>query len=210
MKYDLVNEVLEDTTKVVGKACLNEVPIIGPLVSAAIDIFSNKVSKKRFEKWAKLVEKKLENLEKKIDETNERFFSALVKTTQIVAKTHQDEKLEYLANALMNSDDIDLEDDLSQYFLGLIEKYTPSHIKVLLSYPIVTENIFYEQNKIREDNEIQGLRKIYSSQLSSDGLIGFAAANDMGEVLMPLGEKFLRFILTNSKDGKELFNKQEN
>ena len=78
---------------------------------------------------------------------------------------------------------------------------------MLLNYPVITENIFYEKSKIREDNETQRLRKIYSSQLSSDGLIGYAAANDMGEIIMPLGEQFLRFILINSKESKEIFNK---
>lgn len=192
MKKETIHEIGE----AVVKSGVGLIPYVGPLFSELIGVFSNKKAKQRFEKWANLVEERLSKLETKIDETNEKFYSAMVKTTQIVAKTHQDEKLEYLANALINSADVNFDNDLNQYFLDLVEKYTPSHIVALKSYG-------YYYSEIKQDNETcldrtlknQEIKKIYSSQLSSDGLLGFSnRKHSSGFVILPLGEMFLEFI----------------
>ena len=190
----------KETIKEVGVATLKGgiglIPIVGPLFSELIGVFTNKKSQQRFEKWASMVESRLERLEQKIDENNEMFYSAMVKTTQIVAKTHQDEKLEYLANALINSATSTLEEDKIQHFLELIERYTPSHIKTLKSYVSINDkNYYFKEGDNRNRGDIQELRKIYGSQLSGDGLVGFTNRRYGSEILLPLGEEFLSFIL---------------
>lgn len=192
MSKKTINEVGLATVK--GGVGL--IPIVGPLFSELIGVFTNKKSQQRFEKWASMVEIRLEKLERKIDENNEMFYSAMVKTTQIVAKTHQDEKLQYLANALINSATSTLEEDKIQHFLELIERYTPSHIKTLKSYVSINDKSYYFKegdNVNRED--VKELRKIYGSQLSSDGLVGFTNRRYGSEILLPLGKEFLSFIL---------------
>lgn len=190
----------KETIKEVGvatvKGGIGLIPIVGPLFSELIGVFTNKKSQQRFEKWASMVESRLERLEQKIDENNEMFYSAMVKTTQIVAKTHQDEKLEYLANALINSATSTLEEDKIQYFLELIERYTPSHIKTLKSYVSINDkNYYFKEGDNSNRGDIQELRKIYGSQLSGDGLIGFTNRRYGSDILLPLGEEFLSFIL---------------
>ena len=194
MKKETIHEIGE----AVVKSGVGLIPYVGPLFSELIGVFSNKKAKQRFEKWANLVEERLSKLETKIDETNENFYSAMVKTTQIVAKTHQDEKLEYLANALINSADDSFDEDLNQYFLDLVEKYTPSHIKTLKTYSTPENpNYYFIENENSNNVEIKELRHIFSSQLAGDSLVGYYNGKQkqpQGMVLMPLGEKFLEFI----------------
>ena len=195
----------KDKIKEIGTAVVKSgvglIPYVGPLFSELISIYSNKKAKKRFETWANMVEERLQKLDKKIDENNEKFFSAMVKTTQIVAKTHQEEKLEYLANALINSSNVDTEDDLIQYFLELVERYTPSHIKALKYY-----RSYYLEDKenCEKTLEKERLKSIYSSQLASDGLLGFNnKRSSVDMVVLPLGMLFLSFISNKGGDKDE-------
>ena len=89
-----------------------------------------------------------------------------------------------------------MEEDKIQHFLELIERYTPSHIKTLKSYVSINDkNYYFKEGDNRNRGDIQELRKIYGSQLSGDGLVGFTNRRYGSEILLPLGEEFLSFIL---------------
>ena len=122
----------------------------------------------------------------------------MVKTTQIVAKTHQKEKLEYLANALINSADVDFDEELTQIFLELVERYTLTHIKLLnLYYQTMNGSRKIQSDLIngyfRDDSSLN----IYTNQLFIDGMLGYTNDAEDKTVIMPLGEKFLKFITIN-------------
>lgn len=194
MNKDNINDVGIATVK----GCVGLIPFVGPLFSELIGVYTNKKATKRFEQWAKLVEERLEKLDKKIDEDNEKFYSAMVKTTQIVAKTHQKEKLEYLANALINSADVDFDEELTQIFLELVERYTLTHIKLLnLYYQTMNGSRKIQSDLIngyfRDDSSLN----IYTNQLFIDGMLGYTNDAEDKTVIMPLGEKFLKFITIN-------------
>lgn len=194
MNKDNINDVGIATVK----GCVGLITFVGPLFSELIGVYTNKKATKRFEQWAKLVEERLEKLDKKIDEDNEKFYSAMVKTTQIVAKTHQKEKLEYLANALINSADVDFDEELTQIFLELVERYTLTHIKLLnLYYQTMNGSRKIQSDLIngyfRDDSSLN----IYTNQLFIDGMLGYTNDAEDKTVIMPLGEKFLKFITIN-------------
>ena len=194
----MIKDDIKDVSIATVKGGVGLIPFVGPLFSELIGVYTNKKATKRFEQWAKLVEERLEKLDKKIDEDNEKFYSAMVKTTQIVAKTHQKEKLEYLANALINSADIDLDEDLNQIYLDLIERYTVSHILLLKFYLKNWRKSAVEQKQlVKTYFKNDGSFLCYQNQLFVDGLLGRSNDAKDGVVVMPFGIGFLNFISEN-------------
>jgi len=70
----------------------------------------------------------LENLVK-----DENFITILMQASQIAIHNHQDEKLEALRNAVLNSAlNISIEEDMQLMFLNFVNSFTNTHLKILL------------------------------------------------------------------------------
>lgn len=156
-KFDPPKPTTGDTAYLVTKALLS--PIIG-----ATELFERFVGpplQKRTEKWMEEVAQALRYLEEnqgiKLEtlQGDERFITIVTQATIIAVRNHQQEKLDALRNAIINSaTNPNLEEDIHLTFIRFIEELTPSHLallkffvsreddlKLLTSYPSIYQLI---------------------------------------------------------------------
>ena len=83
------------------KTSTSVIPLAGTLISCLIDEIKSKTMQKRQEEWMEILENKLQQcvLDIKSIGDNENFTTAIIKATEIAAKTAEREKKTFLANA---------------------------------------------------------------------------------------------------------------
>lgn len=212
MKKEILSKCL-DIVEVAGKTALSTIPIGGALVTAVYDIVKGNVLQKRQTLWKTIIEERLSKLETSLEDLgeNETFATMLIKTTELAIKTNKEEKLKYLADALINSVEHSIDEDKLIMFMSFVEKYTTAHIKIL--------NFFNDPCKfevIKKSNYHMGspstpLSKVYPevdplrdkciNDLYNDGLMGTQSINVMmtGQGMVAkrttsLGDEFLSFL----------------
>ena len=139
-KHDLTKRPREtalDAAHTVVKAALGSVPVVG---SAASELFAAIVTPpivRRRDEWVESIARGLEQLRASegldYDELsrNETFISMVLHATQAALRSHQQEKLDALRNAVLNSARPGApEDDLQLMFLGFVDTFTPWHLRM--------------------------------------------------------------------------------
>ena len=203
-----------DMVEIAGKTVLSAIPIGGALITAVYDAVKGNVLSRRQEEWKKVLEERLSNLEDTLDNigNNELFTTALIKTTEIAMRTAKAEKRLYLANAVVNTTSLDLNEEKLIVFLDLLDKYTVSHIKII--------NFFFKPSRfegVSSSSHIMGspktplfdiypelnndlFNKIYND-LYTDGMVNtkdlnctMTGAGMIAKRTTPLGDEFLNFI----------------
>lgn len=207
-----------DTVEIVGKTVVSTIPVGGAMITAVYDTVKNNCLAKRQQKWQELIEKRLANVEKTLNELgeNEIFVTTLIKATELAMKTADDNKLEYLASAVKNSVEINLSEEKLMVYVSLVEKYTVSHIKILDFY-----NDPIKFDIVRNTTGMMGsathfLFKVYPeldnslfvkfyNDLYTDGLVNTESLNSMmtdsgmkAKRTTELGDGFLEFITSNN------------
>lgn len=108
-----------------------------PLGFLATDIYSAIIMppvEKRWDKWVAALADRLRALEFTITNlsNNPLFITGFMQASQIVLRTHQEEKLDALRNAVMNmARPLFADDNLLLMFMSWIDIFTPWHIRVL-------------------------------------------------------------------------------
>lgn len=123
------------TSTEIIKSLINELPLGG--LAMLISGF-DKESEKRTKKWQQDVAQAIFDLERKIENFNidemiksDQFQSIFIEITQIAIKTHQEEKIKYLKNTLINGYLIDLEYDQKAAFIRILSQLTLTHLRIL-------------------------------------------------------------------------------
>ena len=171
--------------------------ILSPILRRRSNQYLNSLHESIIELQKEFKEFKPENLSK-----NERFATAVVKTTQIALRTNQDEKREILKNAVINSVLKDtIEEDLQYVFINSIDVLTPTHINALQEFVNLKQTV----DEDRAIMDIIDKYKEFISDLSSQGFLNFHDDKG-GSILLeqapyiPMysitekGSKFLEFI----------------
>ena len=126
-----------DVAHAITKAGLSIVPVVG---GPAVELFQYVIQaplEKRREEWmarigegiSKLVSEG-PNLEALRD--NEQFVSVVMQATQIAVRTHQQEKLEMLRNAVLNvATGKSTDESLQTMFLNFVDVFTEWHVRML-------------------------------------------------------------------------------
>jgi len=120
-------------------AGLSCIPGIGGPISEFFSMVIAPPLEKRRDEWMGIIYQELVRLETEIDgfkienlKENDQFISVLFYATSIAMKTHQEEKIQALRNAVINSAiDQSIDENMHMIFLNLIEKNTPLHLKLL-------------------------------------------------------------------------------
>lgn len=133
----------------------------------------------------------------------------VLQATQIALRTHQEEKLEALRNAVVNSTSGQvLEDDVRAVFLNLVDTFTPTHLRILKYFQ--DRGSFDEQIIRRLIFDATAVTNMMVEELARNGLLRderpyAARGRDSGESLLtfgwtlsPLGTQFLQFISRRS------------
>lgn len=212
-----IKKVVTDTIEVVAKTALSVIPVGGTLITTVWDTVKGNVLAKRQEEWQKTVEERLSKTEETLESIgeNELFATALIKATELAIKTSRIEKMEYLANAVVNSLKPDLDEEKLIIFLELLDKYTVTHIKILhffhspasfstslghtfmmgspltilfSVYPELNNDLFY---KIYHDLFSDGMVNTENLNITMTG------SGMVAKRTTPLGDAFLNFIMNN-------------
>lgn len=135
---EVPKESIADKAHSLVKGAIGGVPMVGALASEVFGMIVIQPITKRREQWMESVVEALIALEIKIKgfeieslKENEEFISFLMETSQIAAKTHQNEKLKALRNALSNFFICEYHFDKKFSFIKVIEDLTPGHIHLL-------------------------------------------------------------------------------
>ena len=146
-------ESSKDKAHSIVKGAFGAIPFAGGVASETFGLILSQPITKRREEWMQAVVDKLNYLEKtsesfKIEnlKENDEFVTFLIEASQIAFKTHQNEKLNYLQNAIVNYFDNQLEFDKKHSFLRIIDELTPTHF-IVLNYISTNKNFIVEQIK---------------------------------------------------------------
>ena len=209
-----------DTAEIAAKTALSVIPVGGALVTSVYDTVKGNCLSKRQEKWKETLEERLSKLECALEDigNNELFTTALVKSTEIAMKTSREEKMAYLANAVINSLDPDIDEEKLIVFLSLLDKYTISHIKIIYffinpkRFDGVSSSSYMMGSPTTPLFQIypelnNGLFKKIYDDLYTDGMVNTESLNVtmtgsgmVAKRTSQLGDEFLDFILSKNVD----------
>lgn len=115
------------------QATASAMPVAGPAVAALMGLVGPKIAQRRDE-WLELLSTKVSELETKVDglADNQMFITAVFEATTAALKTHEQEKLDALSNAVANSPLRGAPDDRTQLmFLRFVDELSALHLTVL-------------------------------------------------------------------------------
>jgi hypothetical protein len=123
----------------IGEAAVASVPLVGNALAITLVTTLNWRLDQRREEWFTKLAEEIEDLRNRVNDfdvgslaDNDLFVDAVVSATRTVEHTHQEDKLRALRNAVLNSVSPDAPDaDTQAVFLNMIDRYTPSHLRLL-------------------------------------------------------------------------------
>jgi hypothetical protein len=204
-----------------GRAALAAIPFVGGSITEVLSLVLAPAVARRRDIWFKELADGLEEAERKIEEftienltQDEAFVSAMIQASRIAMGTHQQEKREYLRNALLNVALGKFQDEVKQQiFLNAIEAFAPAHVHALILIRGIGQNIPWDKNGISLPLRTYGaaLGVILPDLKGQASLIG-AMFNDLrnrgfsnlsspdlrfpqGDLITNLGVEFLNFIV---------------
>jgi hypothetical protein len=126
-----------DVAYTLAKAGLSAIPVVGGPIAELVQLVLQPPLERRRHIWFEELAARLRALEiRQISleslQTNEQFISATLQATLIAMRTHQEEKLRALRNALFNiATGHGPDETLQSIFLNMIDAFTDWHIKIL-------------------------------------------------------------------------------
>jgi hypothetical protein len=126
-----------DIAVAVAKGMLGAVPYVGSVAAEMVSLFVTTPLDKRRSRWIESLAASLDGLRRGegVDweslATNESFISTVFHATQVAMRSHQEEKLHALRNAVLSAARPGApDDDLQLMFLGLVDSFTPWHLRL--------------------------------------------------------------------------------
>lgn len=214
-KLEVPEPSKRDVAHSITKAGLSAIPIVG---GAAVELFQNVVQpplEKRRVAWMAQVGEKLQELEEKglnleTLQENEQFISAAMYASQLALRTHKEEKLSALRNAVANIATGQAPEEAMQHlFLNFVDSLTELHIQILKLFqsPTPPPNMSMGGlSSVLEYNmpEMRGRRDLYDQLwkdlytrglINTDGMHTAMSGNGLGQKRTTgMGDAFLRFI----------------
>jgi hypothetical protein len=128
-----------DVVQGTARAALAAIPFVGGSITEVLSIVLAPAVARRRDEWFKELADALDQMESKVEgfkveslAGNEAFVSAAIQATRAAASTHQQDKRDYLRNALLNiAAGKGLSEELQQIFIDAIDAFSASHMKVL-------------------------------------------------------------------------------
>jgi hypothetical protein len=224
-----------DARRKVLDAAMELVPYVGGFTATLLGAVVQPNLEKRKDAWFRSLNDCLQALRDRVDgleltqmQQNDRLVTTILQATEVAGRTHEEEKLEALRNACLNSAlPTDLREEYERAFVRLIDRLSPLHIRVLtyLADPTEWFNRYgierehYASAPRREPFERAFPELVPESPLCELVLrdLGQAGLADVGglsgmvtenNVYAPLashfGRLFLRFVSPPQVEGEEL------
>jgi hypothetical protein len=204
----------DDVAYALVKAAISVVPLAGSPINEMLQLLGSPVEKRRDE-WMGRISAAIRKLESNgltIEslKSNEQFVSSVLQATFIAQRTHQQEKLEALRNALVNIATNSAPDEaLQSIFLGYVEAFTEWHIRILRLFQAPTatgdmaelrEVLEHRYPELRGRSDLYNavwrdlvLRELVNMQFLHGSLRG-TGGSLIDKRTTPLGDLFLKFI----------------
>lgn len=130
-----------DVAYTVVKAAVSAVPVAGGSAAELLGLIFGPPLERRREQWLEQLAHAIKEVNDKVaDLTPEKlaedevFITTALHATEIAVRTHQQEKIEALQNAVVNAALQSAPDETMQHiFLNYVDSLTPSHIQMLAS-----------------------------------------------------------------------------
>lgn len=213
-----IQSIKKETVEIAAKTALSAIPIGGTLITCIWDSIKANAAQKRLNEWREILEERLSTVETSLEDigNNELFVSCIMKATDAALKTAQTEKRLYLANAILNSVHINLDENIAMIFLDMLEKYSVLHIKILHFFknPLAFNNV--NSSKYIMGSPIEPLCEAFPELCKKDSIInkivkdlyadGLMNTENLNGIMTPsgmvasrttqLGSDFIDFITT--------------
>jgi hypothetical protein len=195
-----------DVAHALVKGALSGVPIAGGVAAELFGLMLAPPLSKRRDAWFESLAQRLKVVEAKVGSLGENpaFVTTTLQATQIAIRTHQEEKLEALRNAVVNSAmGTAPEDDMRAVFLNLIDAFTPTHLLIL---KLFKNRASVDALTFQRLRDARAVTDVMVNELARNGLIEdhrpyAARGRDSGESLLisdwtlsKLGSQFIEFI----------------
>ncbi len=194
------------------KAVVASVPLVGGPAGELLELALRPPIEKRRDEWMESLGKRLAEVEARLDALAQDpgFVTTVVQATQVAMRAHQEEKLEALRNAVVNSAIGNAPaQDRRALFLRFIDDFTPTHLRVLRRFqdPRSFDNTSLQQ--LISEREFTDQIVLV---LSRNGLINdprpYGAINrpsidplvTMEWTLSKLGVQFMQFVSSSKKN----------
>lgn len=214
-----------DVAHAVVKGAVSAVPVVGGVLSETLSLIFSPPLEKRREKWIETLADAIEEIKRRLDDfspeklsQNEAFVTTAMHASQIASRTHQEEKLRALRNAIVNAAMPDAPDETKQQiFLEHVDSLTPWHLRILAFFE--SPQAWFQRHNIRRPNitagaqshileagipELRGQREFYDQiikDLEARGLVPGGGIHVMVSEhglwqprITNWGREFLRFI----------------
>lgn len=214
---DIPEAEKKDYAYAVFKGAIGAVPLAGDVLGEVFALIVAPPIEKRRDEWILSIAQDLLNLRSQIEDfdledlsNNESFITTTLHATQAAIRSHQEEKLEALRNAVLNSAlPNPPEEDLQQIFITMIDELTSWHLRILKLFKNPRASVGERSFGAQEDlllfvyPELQGKKEFYDlicADLGTKGLasLGLRTMMTPQGVLSPrlstIGNQFLRFI----------------
>ncbi len=137
-RQPLPQPTFEDVEHAGRKGLVAMIPLVGGVGSELIGLLSSPVAQRR-DDWFIDLERRVREQEGRVDGfrfddlgQNQQFVSAALTATQAALRTHQQEKLDALKNAVVNvALGREPEADRQQQFLALVDRFAAAHFILL-------------------------------------------------------------------------------
>jgi hypothetical protein len=140
-KYDPPKTSIGDVVYATARAGISEIPMVGGPILEFFNLIIAPPLDKRRQKWMESVRDGLLALEERGSlrmedlKDNEAFGSIVMQASQAAVRTHQQEKIDALRNAVLNAAmPSPADESLQQVFISLIDRFTEWHLRLLLLF----------------------------------------------------------------------------
>jgi hypothetical protein len=204
-----------DVIHAAAKAGLSAVPVLGGAAAEIFQLVIQPPLEHRRAEWMAAIGEKLHELEDngvKLDQLseNEEFITAAMHASNIALRTHQQEKLVALRNAVLNVAVGQAPDDALQHmFFRWVDSLSPLHLRMLRFFQAPTPQPGVSMGGLssvleHKMPELRGQRHIYdqawkdlygSGLVNTDSLHVTMSGNGLGQKrTSDLGDAFIQFI----------------
>ena len=211
----------KDYAYAILKGGIASIPVAGDVAAELLTLIVASPLDRRKDEWIDSIAQGLVDLQEQIDgfrledlAEKEVFITTMMKASHTSMRNHQNEKLEALRNAVLNSVLPNAPDeDLQQIFVTLVDDLTTWHLRILKLFEnpraFVGEKAYSLQEELLLDvyPELKGRKDFFDkicADLGTYGLAGISLRTKMTPygVLSPrtstIGKQFIRFISTPS------------
>lgn len=212
---DITKRTKGDVAHAVAKAGLSSIPVVGGAAAELFQFVVEPPMDRRRRAWIASVGERLAELEKNgLDlaslQENDDFVSAVLQCSQIALRTHNEEKLNCLRNAIANIAVGQGPDEALQHmFLALVDDFSELHIRILKYFqaPAPGQNVSIGSlRSVLEQHlpELRGRRAVYDQiwkDLRARGLVSTDTLHGMmtgagleSKRTTELGDSFVHFV----------------